>query len=399
MVGFKELGLVNSFTLEASFCGAAVGRWAGQHFSTWHLEQVGREAGEYITIGTPNISLLPTSSTPPPLIPPCFTFTQMGAGVVTALLDYWDPEGYGMADLMAELDFMHPVGAEGPRKFITVSDRTGAGEERRGGKNEVFDHKSRRCSFMLALLCPFPSPITEQTDDGQLVEVDEDDEPATDSDDSDEEKDEEARVERKKAIEQRKALRAQAAQAAMEAVGPNGSWQQVQQAMAAAGWPRAHPNAPAGTANAQMGSNLYAQHGGPQYGVAAAGGIGAGAPSYSTAGPPGGYASGTSGGGYVPEGPSAAAAPAPEWMRQQGGTNPSPGGGGYPPAAGGATGGAASLWASMQAEVRCKEVTKKVSSEPREGCLIKILLIKKSLIKSQPRSLRPQQRRLQLPQK
>ena len=45
----------------------------------------------------------------------------MGAGVVTALLDYWDPEGYGMADLMAELDFMHPVGAEGPRKFITVS--------------------------------------------------------------------------------------------------------------------------------------------------------------------------------------------------------------------------------------------------------------------------------------
>ena len=50
----------------------------------------------------------------------------MGAGVVTALLDYCDPEGYGMADLMAELDFMHPVGAEGPRKFITVSDRTGA---------------------------------------------------------------------------------------------------------------------------------------------------------------------------------------------------------------------------------------------------------------------------------
>ena len=29
-----------SFTLEASFCGASVGRWAGQHFNTWHLEQV-----------------------------------------------------------------------------------------------------------------------------------------------------------------------------------------------------------------------------------------------------------------------------------------------------------------------------------------------------------------------
>ena len=47
---------------------------------------------------------------------------QMGAGVVTSLLDYWDPESYGLSDLTAELDFMHPVGAERPRKFITVRE-------------------------------------------------------------------------------------------------------------------------------------------------------------------------------------------------------------------------------------------------------------------------------------
>lgn len=34
VVGFRELGLVNAFTMEASFCGATVGRYAGQHFNT-----------------------------------------------------------------------------------------------------------------------------------------------------------------------------------------------------------------------------------------------------------------------------------------------------------------------------------------------------------------------------
>ena len=66
--------------------------------------------------------------TPANTLPP-----QMGAGVVTALLDYWDPEGYGMADLNAELDFMHPVGAEA-RRFTTVrggGGRGGGGVRRR----------------------------------------------------------------------------------------------------------------------------------------------------------------------------------------------------------------------------------------------------------------------------
>jgi len=34
VVGFRELGLVNAFTMEASFAGAAVGKYAKQHFNT-----------------------------------------------------------------------------------------------------------------------------------------------------------------------------------------------------------------------------------------------------------------------------------------------------------------------------------------------------------------------------
>jgi hypothetical protein len=34
VVGFRELGLVNAYTMEASFAGAAVGKYAKQHFNT-----------------------------------------------------------------------------------------------------------------------------------------------------------------------------------------------------------------------------------------------------------------------------------------------------------------------------------------------------------------------------
>lgn len=37
VVGFRELGLVNAYTIEASFCGASVGKYAKQHFNTGRL--------------------------------------------------------------------------------------------------------------------------------------------------------------------------------------------------------------------------------------------------------------------------------------------------------------------------------------------------------------------------
>ena len=36
----RELGIMNSYTLEASFCGANFGRYSTCHFTTMHFEQV-----------------------------------------------------------------------------------------------------------------------------------------------------------------------------------------------------------------------------------------------------------------------------------------------------------------------------------------------------------------------
>jgi hypothetical protein len=72
-----------SFTLEASFCGASAGRWAGEHFNTQHLE-------------------------------------LMGAAVCTALLDYWDPLGYGLEELQQQLEWMHPANGDAASRMVQV---------------------------------------------------------------------------------------------------------------------------------------------------------------------------------------------------------------------------------------------------------------------------------------
>mmetsp|Transcript_14003 Transcript_14003/g.21827 ORF Transcript_14003/g.21827 Transcript_14003/m.21827 type:complete len:119 (+) Transcript_14003:1844-2200(+) len=41
VVGWKELGIMNSFTLEASFCGADFGKYANLHFNTTLLQEIG----------------------------------------------------------------------------------------------------------------------------------------------------------------------------------------------------------------------------------------------------------------------------------------------------------------------------------------------------------------------
>merc|ERR1712232_1139934 len=41
VVAYRELAVVNSYTLEASFCGADFGPLADQHFTTRHLEEMG----------------------------------------------------------------------------------------------------------------------------------------------------------------------------------------------------------------------------------------------------------------------------------------------------------------------------------------------------------------------
>lgn len=49
VVGWKELGIMNSFTLEASFCGSDFGKYADLHFNTSILQEIGHHFCETIT--------------------------------------------------------------------------------------------------------------------------------------------------------------------------------------------------------------------------------------------------------------------------------------------------------------------------------------------------------------
>jgi len=48
VVGWKELGIQNSFTLEASFCGSDFGKYADLHFNTNMLQEIGHHFCEAI---------------------------------------------------------------------------------------------------------------------------------------------------------------------------------------------------------------------------------------------------------------------------------------------------------------------------------------------------------------
>ena len=41
MVMWREMGITNSFTMEATFCGSLLGKMAGYQFSTTDLEEMG----------------------------------------------------------------------------------------------------------------------------------------------------------------------------------------------------------------------------------------------------------------------------------------------------------------------------------------------------------------------
>uniref|UniRef100_A0A383WKG5 Peptidase M14 domain-containing protein n=1 Tax=Tetradesmus obliquus TaxID=3088 RepID=A0A383WKG5_TETOB len=96
VVGFRELGLVNAYTIEASFCGASVGKYAKQHFNTGHLE-------------------------------------DMGAALVRTLVDYWAPaELSSAAELSAQLQAAGSgsSGAAAAQSALgLVADTAGAAED------------------------------------------------------------------------------------------------------------------------------------------------------------------------------------------------------------------------------------------------------------------------------
>lgn len=48
VVGWKELNIQNSFTIEASFCGSDFGKYADLHFNTMMLQELGPHLCETI---------------------------------------------------------------------------------------------------------------------------------------------------------------------------------------------------------------------------------------------------------------------------------------------------------------------------------------------------------------
>lgn len=149
VVGFRELGLVNAFTMEASFAGAAVGKYAKQHFNTGVcalattlqttpgrrvqaqtcVDSVGvsgaQQTPSIAYVGDPNtfysnvslhvesLSCARATGTAAHAQQhvefncrnPAGHLEEMGAAVVRTLLDYWAPaELNSAADLCAQLD-------------------------------------------------------------------------------------------------------------------------------------------------------------------------------------------------------------------------------------------------------------------------------------------------------
>jgi hypothetical protein len=72
IVMYKELGLINSYTLEASFCGASFGKHADFHFNTEHLQEI------------------------------AYNFCD-------ALLDFCDPDQSRVKQIIEELEVMFPI--------------------------------------------------------------------------------------------------------------------------------------------------------------------------------------------------------------------------------------------------------------------------------------------------
>jgi len=110
VVSFRELGLVNAYTLEASFCGPATGPHARHHFNTAHLE-------------------------------------EMGAALVRTLCDYFAPNATTSAwELVKAIDLTSPANDQPPEAVLVLTaaglelvprGEGEAGEEGEGSEEEL----------------------------------------------------------------------------------------------------------------------------------------------------------------------------------------------------------------------------------------------------------------------
>jgi len=94
VVIWKELGITNSFTLEASFCGADQGKFADYHFNTDLLQEVGHRF--------------------------CDT-----------ILDFCDPDQVKVKSVLEELEIMLPKASESGSDDDSSGDSDYSGEDKK----------------------------------------------------------------------------------------------------------------------------------------------------------------------------------------------------------------------------------------------------------------------------
>lgn len=97
VVAYRELAIVNSFTLEASFCGADFGPLADQHFTTKHLE-------------------------------------EMGYLLCDAILDFCDPDQTKVMQVVKELQLLYPDDGNSDDVSDSEDDGAAAARARRRSK-------------------------------------------------------------------------------------------------------------------------------------------------------------------------------------------------------------------------------------------------------------------------
>merc|ERR1719440_1593402 len=104
VVAYRELNITNSFTLEASFCGADFGALADQHFTTRHLE-------------------------------------EMGYMVCDAILDFCDPDQSKVAVICKELQILFPD--DGNSDDVSDSADDDDDKRRRSRRKSKKKHKDK----------------------------------------------------------------------------------------------------------------------------------------------------------------------------------------------------------------------------------------------------------------
>ena len=109
VVMWKELGITNTFTCEASFCGSDIGKYADYHFNQDMLQ-------------------------------------EMGHRICDTILDFCDPDQVKVKQVLEELEIMHPQdqGSDSESDEESDSDESGDEDKKKKGTKKPKKGKGKK---------------------------------------------------------------------------------------------------------------------------------------------------------------------------------------------------------------------------------------------------------------